>query len=168
MKKTYLKYFLAMFAIISILYLTACGGGGGGNSVAPTPVAPSVRIIVDGSIFGDLASIRVSNRKIAENKQFSSEPFVKKEKLQNDRTSIKPIKGVEDKNEIKFGKISNFKNQKALLAEKKQIVNEAKKAKSAANLNKGLRPSVEAELKANLALPLLFRQLNIEQINNIL
>ena len=157
MKKTYLKYFLAMFAIISILYLTACGGGGGGNSVAPTPVAPSVRIIVDGSIFGDLASIRVSNRKIAENKQFSSEPFVKKEKLQNDRTSIKPIKGVEDKNEIKFGKISNFKNQKALLAEKKQIVNEAKKAKSAANLNKGLRPSVEAELKVNLALPLIIK-----------
>ena len=41
MKNSFFKFFIAMFVVISIFALTACGGGGGGSSSSNNPVSPT-------------------------------------------------------------------------------------------------------------------------------
>ena len=53
MKNTFIKVSIAMFVVISLFALTACGGGGGGSNQLP-PTTANVRINIPGNLFDNI------------------------------------------------------------------------------------------------------------------
>ena len=53
MKNSFFKFFIAMFVVISLFALTACGGGGGGSSQLP-PTTANVKITIPGNLFDSI------------------------------------------------------------------------------------------------------------------
>ena len=51
MKNTFIKFSIAIFVVISLFALTACGGGGGGGNSQLPPTTANVRITIPGDLF---------------------------------------------------------------------------------------------------------------------
>ena len=51
MKNTFIKFSIAMFVVISLFALTACGGGGGGSSSQLPPTTANVKVTIPGNLF---------------------------------------------------------------------------------------------------------------------
>ena len=51
MKNLFLKSLIAIFLVITICSLTACGGGGGGSSSNPAPTTANVKVSIPGNLF---------------------------------------------------------------------------------------------------------------------
>ena len=53
MKNAFIKFSIAIFAVISLFALTACGGGGGGGSSQLPPSTANIKITIPGDLFNN-------------------------------------------------------------------------------------------------------------------